>query len=80
MQLFNQGTACYGDDQSQDYIDDGDLPAENAHQQDQTSQIHHGGGNQKRECDAQGQACAGETDEQRDRRAGAERRHRSQKS
>lgn len=79
MQLLNQRSAHHGDDQSQDYIDDGNLPAENAHQQDQTSQIYHGGGNQKRECDAQGQARAGETDEQWNRRAGAERRYRAQK-
>ena len=79
-QLFDQRAAGHGDHQPQHHIDNGHLPAENAHQQHQTAQIHHGGGDQKRESNAQRQSRAGETDEQRNGRTGTERRDSAQKS
>ena len=80
MKLFYHRAADNGNHQTENHIDNSNLPAEDAHKQHQTSQVHHGRGNQKREGYAKGQTCAGKTNEQRNGRTGAERCHRPQQS
>ena len=80
VKLFNNRTAGNRNHQPQHHIYDSDLRAENTHEQDETSQIHHGRGNEEREGHAQGQPRAGKANEQRDGGAGTEWRHSAKQS
>ena len=77
MEFFDHRTACYRNHQTKDDVNDGYLRSENAHQQHQTSQIHHGRGDEKGKGHPQGQPRGGKADEQWNGGAGAEGRHRS---
>ena len=78
VELFNQRTTHYGNNQTEDDINHGNLRPKDAHQQHKASQIHHGRGNQEGKGHPQRQPCAGKADKQRDGGAGAEGRHRAQ--
>ena len=78
MELFNQRTAHYGNNQTQNDVNHGDLRPENAHQQHQTAQVHHRRGNQEGKGHTQRQPRTGKADEQGYGGAGAEGRHRAQ--
>ena len=76
--FLDDGAAGDGDEQAHHRVGHGHTRTEDAHDQHQAAQVHHGRADEEAERDAQRQARAGEPDEQRDGAAAAKRRHSSQ--
>ena len=76
--LLDERAARDRDDQPENHVRERDLPAENAEEKHQATEIDHRRGDEKGEGDADRQPGAREADEERNRRAGAKGRHGSE--
>ena len=80
VEVLNDGTPRHCDHESHHRVDEGHVRAEDAHDEDDGGDVHHGRRDEEGERHPEREPRARERDEQRDRRAGAERRHRAKQS